>query len=203
MSHHLWDGHKLEPARLQLFDDNGERLKRLLPTAAAIVQQDDGAVVGVAEYIRNDGLAAGAQPIDRVHIPENSGEPERVSNIQRPAVIVSIGRPEEGGANRRDLLNHIERAGELLENPISVQFGEIGMIPGMVAYGMPICDYGPGEVRIALHPGAKHKEGGLDVVAPQEAEYSQRITGRWAVVKGQRNFRELGIAMSQKSWLEE
>ena len=105
-----------------------------------------------------------------INVPLNGIHSAAAHGGNHTVVIVSVGRPEQVGANAGDCLNLAVAAVQLGFDLVGTQLGEIGMIVRVIH------DFMPGIVKRFhrfgefIHPLAHHKKGGFHLVFPQNID---------------------------------
>ena len=85
-------------------------------------------------------------------------------------VIFAVGAAEQGRRDAGDGGNLLIAGGDVLNDLLTGQLGEVGMVGGMVHHLVAVIRQGLYRFRIFFHPIAHHKKSGVYLVLVQNVD---------------------------------
>ena len=149
------EGFKAVAPTRQFAEGGIEAEHGLRAVAATVVKQDDYAITGVIHNFLSDFVYGLRDPVFGAEVPRNQVKTMLRSPLPGGRAHGSIGRPQTGGtAIAKHLLGSSNRLIEFLAG----EGGQILMVPGVIADGVPFIQHSLHCVWVVLGKGADDKK---------------------------------------------
>src|SRR5579872_197199 len=188
-SEQVRDGLETVALALEGLDLQWQRRERFRSVAAAVVLEDDRAVVGVGDHVLVDRVHARQRPVTRIDVPLGHDESQPVGERDQLWRCGSVRRPEQAGLKAAGGGPDRSRRRRDLAGGGVVARAHVGVIPGVVSDHVAVGQHPALDravVPVDADPLADLEERGHHVLALEDVEELRGVRRR-AVVERQRH----------------